>query len=58
MLERQLLFDPIAKDFRCSNCGWGWTIPPWIAADFSHERELRNAFERHECGEHPLPLEA
>jgi hypothetical protein len=58
MLERKLLFDPIAKDFRCSTCGWVRTIPRWIAADFSHERELRDAFERHKCGEHPLPFEA
>jgi hypothetical protein len=56
MLERQLLFD--AKDFRCSTCGWVWTMPPWIAADFSQARELKDAFERHDCGEHPLPLEA
>jgi hypothetical protein len=58
MLERQLLFDPIAKDFRCSTCAWVWTIPRWIAADFTYARALGDAFERQECGEHPLPLEA
>jgi hypothetical protein len=51
MLERQLLFDPIAKDFRCSTCAWVWTIPRWIAADFTYARALGDAFERHECGE-------
>jgi hypothetical protein len=58
MLERQLLLNPIAKDFRCSTCGWVWTIPPWIAADFSYARALGDAFKRHECGEHPLALKA
>jgi hypothetical protein len=58
MLERQLLYDPTGKGFRCSICGWIWTIPLWIGADFSYARALGDVFERHECGEHPLPPEA
>jgi hypothetical protein len=54
MPERQLLFDPTAKDFRCSECAWVWAIPHWLAADFSYERALGDAFNHHVCGEYAL----
>jgi hypothetical protein len=56
MPERQLLFDPPAKDFRCSECGWVCATPRYITADFSYERALADAFKRHVCGDFAVPV--
>jgi hypothetical protein len=54
MPERQLLCDPSANDFRCSECVWVYAAPRWVATDFSYAREVGYAFDRHVCGEYAL----